>query len=394
MKKFVIQMFALCLLIGGAIPLTAMEGTKVRLKATEKAKLQQFPNLIRIVEMLDNSLDISATLEGWSDFFLGFAAQKFSVLVEEYKLEELIKHDKIKAYCLFIDIHQYLYELHLALRFNAFDTLSDEQIKKDFKIRMESTILLKSGEAECRLPQKVACYFPFFRASGGFLEAGKVVEIQDHHYTQSSLDFFRLLLSSSYSRSLLSLVFSDNKAIEDHFEPDNYGDNLSSVTLKSIISSCYDERVNLLEVMSLAHFFDLRPMVFALYDIINESDEHSYIRFVEHVPLGYLFVLSKRLDTQFWELRKIADTLSFLKFLDVLLKEALKGYTMPLEAVFEKEPLGMLTEFMSRVGTAYYELKEAGKIEDDKVPQLSDVFWSLIDQILKKDAEQKAQKSS
>lgn len=393
MKKLAIQMFALCLLIGSAIQLTAMESTKVRLKATEKEKLQQFPNLLRIVEMLDNSLEISAAIQGWSEFFLGFAAQKFSVLAEEYKLEELIKHDKIKAYCLFIDIHQYLYELHLALRFNAFDALSDEQIKKDFKMHMDATILLKSGEAECRLPLKVARYFPFFRASDGFSEAGEVVEIQDHNYTQFSLDFFRLLLSSSYSRSLLSLVFSDNKAIEDHFEPDNYGDNLSSLTFKEIISCCYDDRVNLLEVMSLAHFFDLRPMVFALYDIINKSEEHSFISFVEHVPLGYLFVLSKRLDTQFWNLRKIA-ALSFLKFLDTLLKSALKGYTLSLEAVFQKERLGMLTEFMSCVGKAYYELKEAGKIEDNKVPQLSDAFWALINGILKKDAEPRAQKSS
>ncbi len=248
-----------------------------------------------------------------------------AVLAQEYHLVDLFKKDRTKALCILADICQWVWDTYdgIAPKCHSEDVLQgwdpeaflaaeepfridlEERIKKSFKEQyQDSCYVLKNHATSCLISRKVAEFFPFLKRCASMKE-GKtgIIELCPHDsFKSSSIEFFRFLLSAlslRYQRLHHDTYVSSNDSISHEeivlFSKEqnkvdflcSYGAHDTMKQIEALIRSCMDGQIDLIEVMALAHMFDVRSIMQAIFCITDVR-----------IPLEYFSVLALNTKNQ------------------------------------------------------------------------------------------------
>ncbi len=288
-----------------AFALVGMETNAMEVAVKVNNVFAQDTQLSELCATLDNVKELISSLEPWGrahDYEENDSAivRLIAVLSRSYNLIELSKTNKIQAYKRLIDFCQFAHtwaaDKDKEERYRFFLSSSEAEIVAAFKLSYGEPFTLKNHGSLSAISQKVAAILPFIKASANFNE-GKTLEMRsDHPYEQSTVDLFALLLSAFYYDYVDFVAFMPQIGFKkdfNAFEFLNYKGDLSETIdfLKDIITHAMTEEVDLLELFSLAHKWDLRTICHALFEVIAQLEPAEFARFAREVPLEYLPLL-------------------------------------------------------------------------------------------------------
>ncbi len=165
-----------------------------------------------------------------------------------------------------------------------------DHIESDANFFVISSMNAGQQIAQVKVAKKVLEYFPYGSALSRFKEAAKNELIMNSgSYSQGTLDLFGASLTVLY---LMTHDLIDTAIPDVPFEELNEDNNEIFIEpFRNLIAHSLDEDMNLIELLSLAHHWGVKPLMHAIMRILFKDADREELAL--HLPFEYYLELAK-----------------------------------------------------------------------------------------------------